>query len=279
MKLNILKEIDINQVKKIQLEILVAVDDFCNRNGIRYSLSSGTLIGAIRHQGYIPWDDDIDIMMPRSDYDLFIKIFNGSYPNLSLMAPELNANYYAPYANIYDNRTLLTEGDNGHHGFNIGVKIDIFPIDHVAEDIKKYKRELLVVKYINYIMYIKRLNNTLIRDNDGFSNYLKLGIKKIVCLWLPYCLLQKLVIMISNNQRYYHSTYVDNVVYNVYTSRLPRFRSTIMESYIRVPFEGHYFNSIAQYDDVLKKMYGDYMILPPEEDRVAHHNFKAYWLK
>ena len=100
----------------MQVDILAAVDKFCEQNNIRYSLSSGTLIGAIRHNGYIPWDDDIDLMMPRADYDRFISTFNGVVEHLSVMAPELNANYYAPYANVYDNRTHLNEGCNGHRG-------------------------------------------------------------------------------------------------------------------------------------------------------------------
>ena len=97
-----MKEIGIDELKKLQVEMLVLIDEFCQHNNIRYSLSSGTLIGAVRHKGYIPWDDDIDIMMPREDYDRFVSTFNGAYGHLSLLAPEINCNYYAPYANVFD---------------------------------------------------------------------------------------------------------------------------------------------------------------------------------
>ena len=273
-----MKEINIDEVKEIQLDILAAVDEFCSKNGIRYSLSSGTLIGAVRHNGYIPWDDDIDIMMPRADYDRFINIFNGSYKHLTLIAPEHNLEYYAPYANVFDNRTLLTEGDNGHRGFNIGIKIDVFPIDYVSEDLKRYNKELSITKYINYILYIKRLKNPL-RNNKGLSHFVTLLIEKMICFWLPYRFLQKIIILIANNKKYQGSSYVDNVVFNVYTSKSPRFNSLIMDSYTRINFEGYKFNIVTNYDEVLTKMYGDYMQLPPEEERVAHHNFKACWIE
>ncbi len=137
-----MKEIEIEELKRLQVDMLKCIDDFCVSNGIKYSLSSGTLIGAVRHQGYIPWDDDIDIMMLRDDYDRFVQMFNGSYSHLSLLAPELDWGYYAPYANVFDNRTLLQEGNNGHRGMQLGVKIDIFPIDFVAVDEFTYKKDL-----------------------------------------------------------------------------------------------------------------------------------------
>ena len=82
------------ELNVIQLDILDDIHQFCVNNNIRYSLAFGSLIGAIRHHGYIPWDDDIDIMMPRPDYDVFINSFNGAYKHLVVAAPELDWNYY-----------------------------------------------------------------------------------------------------------------------------------------------------------------------------------------
>ena len=129
-----MKKIETEELKRIQVDILKDIHEFCSINNIHYSLAYGTLLGAIRHQGYIPWDDDIDIMMLRSDYEKFIHTFPGSFKHLSICAPELDLNYYAPYANVWDNRTILDEGINNadHRGKTIGIKIDVFPIDKTS---------------------------------------------------------------------------------------------------------------------------------------------------
>ena len=82
-----MQEIDLLQQKKIMIDIMIKIDEFCNKNNINYFLADGTMIGAARHKGFIPWDDDIDIMMPRADYELFIKNFPDSYENLALASP------------------------------------------------------------------------------------------------------------------------------------------------------------------------------------------------
>ena len=268
-----MKEIGIDELKKLQVEMLVLIDEFCQHNNIRYSLSSGTLIGAVRHKGYIPWDDDIDIMMPREDYDRFVSTFNGAYGHLSLLAPEINCNYYAPYANVFDNRTLLLEGDNSHRGIEIGVKIDIFPIDTVPDDLDAYKKEMYTAHRINAIMYDKRNKCPF----EFTKERIKLYIKKAIYAFIPYSFLQKKIRLLAVGTGGTAASYVDFVVYNIYYKKLPRFSRSVMDSYIRVPFEGKEFSIVSNYDEVLKAMYGDYMQLPPLEKRVTHHNFSVYW--
>ncbi len=272
-----MREISIEDVKDLQIDILTSIDEFCNKHKIKYSLSSGTLIGAIRHKGYIPWDDDIDIMMPRRDYDYFINTFNGAFKHLSLMSPEINPDYYAPYANVYDNRTLLLEGSNGHRGMPIGVKIDVFPIDKVSEDNVSYINDMHRVERINHIMYIKRLVNVF---SSGWRivTVMKICILKTLFFFIPYSFLQRKIKEIAVNPRNADSSFVDNVVYNIYYRKCPKFKSSILESYINLPFEGRKFSAVKDYDEVLRKMYGDYMQLPPEDKRVPHHNFEAYWI-
>ena len=273
-----MKEIDIEELKGIQVEMLVLIDEFCVRNNINYSLSSGTLIGAVRHKGYIPWDDDIDIMMPRSDYDRFVTTFNGTFSHLSLLAPELDLNYYAPYANVYDNRTLLTEDNNDHRGLNIGIKIDVFPIDTVSTKASEYANDMRKVEKLNLMMHIKRLKIlSQSRKQMTFYEIAKILILKFFCIFFSYPFLQKKIKNIALNQRYIDSEYVDNVVFNIYSKKCTRFNKSVMEHFIRMPFENKEFSVINDYDVVLRKMYGDYMKLPPEEQRIPHHNFKAYW--
>ena len=129
-----MKEISIEELKDLQTGIAVMVHDFCQEHGIRYFLGYGSLIGAVRHKGYIPWDEDIDLGMPRPDYERFIHTFPGAYPDLKVFAPELDPGYYAPYANVCLEGTLLVEQNLSHHGREIGVKVDIFPIDGAPSD-------------------------------------------------------------------------------------------------------------------------------------------------
>lgn len=272
-----MREIDIEELKKIQIEILVAIDQFCQQNSIKYSLSSGSLIGAVRHNGYIPWDDDIDIMMPRADYDRFVSSFNGVFEHLSLLAPEIDSDFYAPYANVFDNRTLLLENDNGHRGVNLGVKIDVFPIDKVASKLEDYVRDMKMVERLNLIMYVKRLENFW-NHKKRLKDFVKIGILKIISCCFPYSYLQRKIKSIAVNESNIDSEYVDNAVFNIYSRKITRFKKTVMEDYINMPFEGQSFSVVKDYDSVLRKMYGDYMQLPPENQRVPHHNFNAYWI-
>ena len=147
-----MKEIGLEELKCIQLDLLQKTAEFCENNGIRYFLCGGTLIGAIRHHGYIPWDDDIDISMPRPDYDKFIKIFNKPENYYQVIDMSNNSKYGFPFAKVHDTRTLVNELQYSRDSF--GVYIDIFPIDGVGEDKQVYRilklRKLLHTKKANY---------------------------------------------------------------------------------------------------------------------------------
>ena len=102
-----MREIKFEELKNLQLDILLSVHDFCMKNGIEYSLAAGTLIGAIRHKGYIPWDDDIDISMPRPDYDKFICTFNQPNNYYQVIAMSNDREYGFPFAKVHDTRTFV----------------------------------------------------------------------------------------------------------------------------------------------------------------------------
>ena len=147
-----MRAINSDELKSIQLDLLQKTADFCENNGLRYFLCGGTLIGAIRHKGYIPWDDDIDIAMPRPDYEKFVRIFNLTQNYYQVMSIETDPDYAYAFAKVYENRTVLKElhypGDafgvyidilydnrtvlkELHYKGSIGVFIDIFPADGV----------------------------------------------------------------------------------------------------------------------------------------------------
>ena len=271
-----MKELSLEELKDLQVCMLEDIHQYCTTNNIRYFIGYGTLLGAIRHGGYIPWDDDIDIGMPRPDYDFFIKNFNGNCDNLRVIAPELNWDFFEPYANVYDTRTVLYEDNNPHHGVEIGVKIDIFPLDGVPDDVNEYRTlrkklyRLNVLRGFKKISLIEHIKEVLLRRQGVRGLIFRLSNS-----FITYSGVQKRMRKLATQYDWDNSNYVDKITFqNPPETRLPR---SVYENYIDVSFEGHNFKSPSDYDSHLRAIYGDYMELPPIEQRVYQHGFKAYW--
>lgn len=265
-----MKQISFDELRELQLEILKRVDNYCNKNGINYSLAYGSLIGAVRHKGYIPWDDDIDIMMPRKDYNAFLKGFNGAYSDLRIVSPETVGSYYAPYANVYSIKTLLQEPHVKHGFSDLGVKIDVFPVDNVPNDFSSYSKILNGFLQLNRWRYYKTIS--VFNAEGQFS--IKSFIKRIISIPISFSSLNgrshKLI-----RQLEIESDFVDIIVWPVYP--LKRFRKSSIQKTIRVPFESIEVNIAEGYDEILSSIYGSYLELPPVEKRIAKHDFVAYW--
>lgn len=267
-----MREISSDELKDLQLQILLSVHRFCQENSISYGLAYGSLIGCIRHHGYIPWDDDIDILMPRPDYDRFISIFNGKVPHLKVNSPELNSRYYAPYANVYDDRTLLVENSLRHKGGDIGVKIDVFPIDTVPADDEKYSALMLKSMRLNEVLRVKRQRLDSVKGN---TLRLKHIVKLVLFSPFSYAFIQRRIMSMAGEFSFDGATYVDHLTYPCYQWK--RFLKDDISSFIPKEFEHEMVMVPVGYDHYLKTIYGDYMKLPPEEKRIANHGFVAYW--
>lgn len=260
--------ISLDKVKEIQLDILNDVHNFCEKNNIYYSLSDGTLIGAIRHQGYIPWDDDIDISMPRPDYENFLRIYNNNSKKYRVVAYELDNKFPYSFAKVENTETLLVE--NASTNYNIGVNIDIFPIDAVFQDEKTLKKQI----------YLRKLLNVKVLRIDKDRSVLKNCILCACKLVLLSVRLKRIVgWMCENAQRipYQKSDLIANVACG--SKNYHPLSKKILEPRQLAKFEDREYYVMSGYDKYLKSQYGDYMELPPIEERTTHHDFTAFELE
>ncbi len=257
------RELSLAEIKQMSVDILIDIHEFCVKNNIKYSLAYGTLLGAIRHKGFIPWDDDIDIWMPREDYDRFMKTY--SSPRYKQVYKYPGSDVPTCFGKVYDSHTVLIE--NVNHSMSHGLFVDIFPIDYLPQyGIDKIRKDL---KRLHQIRVVKEVR---LSPTRSFSRNALLAVLKT--LTLPKCyknVIKKIGEIIASCPRGTRMT-----DYNEYTNYRLEFNNQSFESLIDVPFEKYSFKAIKDYDRVLTMCYGDYMKLPPKEQQITHHAYDAY---
>lgn len=271
MKASNLKVIELNEIKKLQMEIADEIDRFCSENGIKYYILGGTLLGAIRHKGYIPWDDDIDIGLLKDDYDMLLSSFNSFSGNVEIINHSNVKGYDLVYSKAIHKKTLLIEG--GVKKAQLGVNIDIFPIDKMPTSKLK----------MNFMLYVSSALKDMLALKHIRMNKNKSLLKNIVIMFgrLLYIIPDKLLIKLHSGLRELFSVQNNDYTFlcnccGAWGKRevVPR---ECLEETIRVEFEGKMYSAPVDYDMYLKCIYGDYMTLPPVEKRISHHNYVAYW--
>lgn len=271
---NKMKKISLEELKEIELNLLLQIDKICRDNNIKYSLSGGTLLGAIRHKGFIPWDDDIDVVMPREDYNKFISYCENNNIDFKIINFENNKYYYHLFTKAYAPNTIIKEvGDNRIHKDNYGVYLDIFPYDGLSGDYGeaciKSKKLLYLKSLLSYKYYKKYIYNH------------KLSIIKNIYMYLTFLngkITPKNVIYKKIFNMLKCSTYEYFITIDGYYGTKEIIKKTIFDELIDVEFEGNKFLSFKNYDKYLKNLYGDYMALPPKEKQITHHTFDAYYI-
>ena len=254
---------DIQELRQIQMGILDEVHRFCEVHGLRYFLSSGTLIGAVRHQGYIPWDDDIDIYMPREDYEQFLMTFSDEKGVYRAINPSTEPHYYYTFAKVVDLSTKMVEKET--EGYEIGVYMDIFPVDYVTEDLQERERIFKQKKLLYKIRRCKISNSNPLQSRMAYLVYKHwpLTVKQIERR------IRKLIVLTGPTHTVCNMTEAGPSIKGC-------FPADDIASSVDIEFEGRLYKTMVGYKDYLERTYGDYMTLPPVEQRVTHH-FEAYW--
>ena len=258
------REILLEERRRIQLDMLEEFQEFCEKKGIKYSLAYGTLIGAIRHKGYIPWDDDVDIMMPLPDMQRLKNEFISD--NVKYCDIDTEKHFEYGFSRLACKKTF---GKAGVSFKSYGVNIDVYPVLSVADTLEERdeyfeKGRLLLNKRLKYIKWRGLAMSYLpISTIPGFD--------RSVREYRDY--------MMQNSYPYGATNHF--FVYGGDLSKKERELCTydfdLFDGLIKVDFEGFKLNAIERYHEYLTYYYGDYMQLPPEEDRIPYHGGRYFW--
>lgn len=256
----------VEELRELQMQAMDVIDAFCKKNNLNYSLAGGTMIGVVRHKGYIPWDDDIDIYMPRKDYDIFLKTFDGfnqryrvyewrNYPGMEVL-----------FAKVGDTKTKLSEQGTFRE---YGVYVDVFPLDGVSDD-EKVQRRIFKTKVALYIL--AHAKSQRYPANSSTKNKLRWIASR---LWplskrMTFKLITKLV------QQWPNAKNVTNLVCAAPNNPYDAFPLSSFMPTHATAFENRSYQIMDGYQVYLTRRYGDYMKLPPEDQRVQAHDLIAY---
>lgn len=261
--------IGVEELKKIQLDMLDDIASFCEENNICYFLAYGTLIGAIRHNGYIPWDDDIDIAMPRPDYDRFIELYNKKESVYNMACYESDKSYSLPFGKVVDTRTVLREGMYDESA-TFGVYVDVFPIDGYP-GVLHHKKLIRLRKMLNAKRAVFGQGRSMIKEIVIF-----LG-KAYLCFTSVNQIVEK-IISLSTNSSYTESTKVGYLPSLGGTFENSIFdKNEVFSSFPLHKFEDRMYRIPVGYHKYLTQIYGDYMTCPPKEKQISGHTFEAWW--
>ncbi len=273
-----MKELTLKEIQQESLKILQDVHRFCEDNGIRYSIAYGTMIGAVRHKGFIPWDNDIDIYMPRPDYKRFCESYQSErYKIIS----EYNPGCYINYCHIYDDRDTtcyspFIMADN----FQGGIWIDVFPMDGAPDDHDAFEKKMLrMSKVFNKMQYLRKAACGLSTIKKAF------GWKEFIILSFYYFLTPTKLLLKKTCERlrkeaqeFPFGTTSRWTDYSCIYIGDDNFHEIKAWSHIGLAeFEGERFRMLEDYDAILSRRYGNYMQLPPENKRIPKGNHHIYW--
>jgi lipopolysaccharide cholinephosphotransferase len=257
----------IRSVQMAELDIVKIVDRLCSKHHLNYYLIGGSALGAVRHGGFIPWDDDVDIGMPRDDYQKFLQICEKELPEgLFLQTRQTDPNFFYSYAKIRNNKTTFIEYEVRNLKINHGIFIDIFPIDGAPDSKLMRNIHATAIRYTLLIGYryflIEEANSFFKKATSSFF------------LWFPLNFWLRISDWLLGWKRLKKARYWGNLLGRTGYKKEVMPRESFGEP-VRKNFEGIALPIPNHVDCYLKHIYGNYMELPPLEKRICHNVFKV----
>lgn len=253
----------LRNLQLVQVEILKYVDEFCVKNQLRYSIAYGTVLGAVRHGGFIPWDDDLDICMPREDYEKFISLWKNNDKYI-LQNHNTNPDFSQSFTKIRKKNTAFVQKTDIGLDYHKGVFVDVFPFDKVPDSAIKRKIQSINVMFYNLYTrgYLPPKSGTLVRI-----------VSQIILKLTP----RKKYLNKSNNYlskicKYNDNTKLKYADMSTIDAMNKYYDNDIFDNMKKIKFENLYVTVMNKYEDFLKIRYGDYMKLPPESEQTWYHN-------
>jgi len=264
---------ELKEIQELELGVLEFIDNICRENNIKYTINYGTLIGAIRHKGFIPWDDDIDISMTRDEYNKFCAVMKSKQSRYQLLCVENIPNYDSPLAKVVDTKTLLIEHRSEEREYELGIYVDVFIVDKLAQNSLLRKLQLIITRGLNSVWGVANTKLSVIVSENLIKYTIRCivkGISKILGQRNIVYLIRLVSTLCDNGD----NQFIGSIQFWGEDFCVPQ---AWFSEYIPVDFCGEQFLAVKYYDELLKHEYGNYMQLPPEDERVPGHSFVAYW--
>src|SRR5699024_3064065 len=256
------------ETKKIQLEILLEFNRVCQKNNIHNNLYFGTMLGAVRHKGFIPWDDDIDVAMTRENYDKFLSLYSKNLKeDYFVQNYETDPSFFRPFTRIRKNGTIYKQFSYRDLDIHHGIFIDVFPFDSVYSNKKK---EIIRYQYLNRLQHLNYIKHLSMAPD---ANIVKKGIQRVVDRAIPTLKFNRYITKVLTKRNNQNTGYLNHMTNN---TPLYKYDKTVIKeedflNSVLWEFEGHKLPILKDYDKYLTQNYGNYMKLPPVDEQKPHH--------
>lgn len=266
-----MKKIDLVELKQIELGIIKKIDDVCKQNNIKYFIVGGTLLGAVRHKGFIPWDDDIDIAMPRKDYERFSKVFNKEESNYEVQFFDNVKSYGYASPKVVDTRTVLIDYKLGMGREESAVFVDVFLYDGMGKNkIQAYARYIFL-KILKKMVFLSKRNLKM----ENIIKTIVFFIPCVICKMIGVTNLNKMYNKKCAKKDFYNSEYVACAAGRYGDREI--FDQNVFLKTVPLQFENLVLQAPEGYKKYLSSLYGNYMQLPPKDKQISNHTSEEWW--